>query len=42
MQMYALYKQATYGDNTAGKPYFWSGTDKWDAWTSKKGMSQVI
>jgi len=40
LEMYALYKQATYGDNTAGKPYFWSGTDKWDAWTSKKGMSQ--
>lgn len=41
LKIYALYKQATQGDNTAGKPSF---TDmvaraKWDAWEKLKGLT---
>ncbi|MCX7741876.1 MAG: acyl-CoA-binding protein [Tepidimonas sp.] len=42
LQLYALYKQATEGDNRSPKP---SLTDlvaraKWDAWTKLQGMSR--
>lgn len=42
LQLYALYKQATEGDNTTAKP---SLTDlvaraKWDAWNKVKGLSR--
>jgi acyl-CoA-binding protein len=42
LKIYALYKQATEGDNEAKKPSF---TDmvaraKWDAWNACKGASQ--
>ena len=42
LKIYALYKQATEGDNEAKKPSF---TDmvaraKWDAWEALKDMSQ--
>lgn len=42
LQLYALYKQATEGDNTSPKP---SLTDlvaraKWDAWSKLKGVSR--
>lgn len=42
LQLYALYKQATEGDNTTPKP---SLTDmvaraKWDAWTKLKGVAR--
>ena len=42
LQLYALYKQATEGDNTTAKP---SLTDlvaraKWDAWNKIKGLSR--
>lgn len=42
LQLYALYKQATLGDNTSPKP---SLTDlvaraKWDAWNKIKGLSR--
>ena len=42
LQLYALYKQATEGDNTTPKP---SLTDlvaraKWDAWSKLKGVSR--
>ncbi|MCS6810341.1 MAG: acyl-CoA-binding protein [Tepidimonas sp.] len=42
LQLYALYKQATEGDNCSPKP---SLTDlvaraKWDAWTKLQGMSR--
>ncbi|MFN4104002.1 MAG: acyl-CoA-binding protein [Tepidimonas sp.] len=42
LQLYALYKQATEGDNTTPKP---SLTDlvaraKWDAWNKIKGLSR--
>lgn len=42
LQLYALYKQATEGDNTSPRP---SLTDlvaraKWDAWTKLKGLNR--
>lgn len=42
LQLYALYKQATEGDNTTPKP---SLTDvvaraKWDAWAKLKGVAR--
>jgi len=42
-EIYGLFKQATNGDNTAAQPGLLSGFEargKWDAWESKKGMSQ--
>ena len=42
LTLYALYKQATSGDNTTSRPGFtdFTGKAKWDAWTEKKGLSQ--
>lgn len=39
LKLYALYKQATVGDNTEKKPGFSDmiGRAKWDAWTAMKG-----
>ena len=41
LKIYALYKQATTGDNTEKKPGFTDlvGRAKWDAWTACKGLS---
>ena len=41
LQLYALYKQATEGDNTGKKPSFSDivARAKWDAWTALKGTS---
>ncbi len=41
LKIYALYKQATTGDNTEKKPGFTDmvGRAKWDAWNSVKGTS---
>ena len=41
LQIYALYKQATAGDNTEKKPGFADmvGRAKWDAWNGFKGIS---
>jgi len=41
LQMYALFKQASTGDNTDRKPGFGDvvARAKWDAWTSRKGTS---
>lgn len=41
LKMYALYKQATAGDNTEKKPGFGDmvGRAKWDAWNNLKGTS---
>ncbi len=41
LKLYALYKQATEGDNVATKPGFSDlvGRAKWDAWTALKGTS---
>jgi len=41
LKLYALYKQATAGDNTETKPGFSDlvGRAKWDAWTAAKGKS---
>ncbi len=42
LQIYALYKQATSGDNAEKKPSFSDmiGRAKWDAWTKLKGTEQ--
>ena len=42
LKIYALYKQATAGDNTEKKPSFSDmvGRAKWDAWNALKGASQ--
>jgi acyl-CoA-binding protein len=41
LKIYALYKQATSGDNAEKKPGFVDmvGRAKWDAWNSVKGTS---
>ena len=41
LKLYALYKQATAGDNTEKKPGFGDmvGRAKWDAWNGVKGTS---
>lgn len=41
LKIYALYKQATTGDNTEKKPGFTDmvGRAKWDAWNQCKGTS---
>ena len=42
LKIYALYKQASAGDNTEPKPGFSDpvARAKWDAWTKLKGTSQ--
>lgn len=42
LKIYALYKQATVGDNTEKKPSFSDmvGRAKWDAWNNLKGTAQ--
>ena len=41
LKLYALYKQATVGDNAEDKPGFGDmvGRAKWDAWNGLKGTS---
>ena len=41
LKIYALYKQASAGDNTEKKPGFGDmvGRAKWDAWNSLKGTA---
>mgnify|MGYP003618696584 FL=1 len=41
LKIYALYKQATVGDNEEKKPGFTDlvGRAKWDAWAKRKGTS---
>jgi len=41
LKLYALYKQATAGDNAEKKPGFGDmvGRAKWDAWNGLKGTS---
>lgn len=41
LKIYALYKQATAGDNTEKKPSLTDmvGRAKWDAWSKLKGTS---
>lgn len=41
LKLYALYKQASSGDNTEKKPGFTDmvGRAKWDAWNGLKGTS---
>jgi diazepam-binding inhibitor (GABA receptor modulating acyl-CoA-binding protein) len=42
LKLYALYKQATSGDNDEKKPGFGDmvGRAKWDAWNGLKGTSK--
>jgi acyl-CoA-binding protein len=42
LKIYALFKQATEGDNTHDKPGFTDmiGTAKWNAWTKLAGTNQ--
>ena len=42
LQIYAMYKQASSGDNAEKKPSFSDmvGRAKWDAWTKLKGTEQ--
>jgi acyl-CoA-binding protein len=42
LKIYALYKQATQGDNAEKKPGFSDmvGRAKWDAWNGVKGTSK--
>ncbi len=44
LRIYALYKQATLGDNTEKKPSFSDmvGRAKWDAWDKLKGTSSDL
>ncbi|XP_055066201.1 acyl-CoA-binding domain-containing protein 7 [Misgurnus anguillicaudatus] len=41
LDLYGLYKQANVGDNNIDKPGMmdFKGKAKWDAWNSRKGMS---
>ena len=43
LKLYALYKQASVGDNTEKKPGFTDmvGRAKWDAWNLLKGTSST-
>ncbi len=43
LKIYALYKQATSGDNAEKKPGFGDmvGRAKWDAWNGLKGTSNA-
>ncbi|KXJ74126.1 acyl-CoA-binding protein homolog [Aedes albopictus] len=42
LELYALFKQASVGDNTTDKPGMFDlkGKAKWQAWSDKKGTSQ--
>ena len=42
LRLYGLYKQATAGDVSSGRPYAWdvAGRAKWDAWKSRSGVPQ--
>ncbi|CAO3599005.1 unnamed protein product [Absidia cylindrospora] len=42
LELYALFKQATLGDNNTASPGMFDpkGKAKWNAWTKVKGMSQ--
>ncbi|KJH44830.1 acyl CoA binding protein [Dictyocaulus viviparus] len=42
LELYALFKQGTIGDNNTDKPGMLDikGKAKWSAWDSKKGMKQ--
>ncbi|XP_048861994.1 acyl-CoA-binding protein [Brienomyrus brachyistius] len=42
LEIYSLFKQATVGDVNTSRPgmFDFTGKAKWDAWSSKKGMSK--
>ncbi|XP_018363036.1 PREDICTED: acyl-CoA-binding protein homolog isoform X2 [Trachymyrmex cornetzi] len=44
LELYALFKQATVGDNNTSKPGMLDlkGKAKWEAWNKKKGTSQEV
>jgi acyl-CoA-binding protein len=43
LKLYALYKQASYGDNGEAKPGFSDmiGRVKWEAWTGLNGLASA-
>ncbi|XP_025831202.1 acyl-CoA-binding protein homolog 1-like isoform X2 [Agrilus planipennis] len=43
LEIYALFKQATVGDNSTDKPGMLDlkGKAKWEAWNGKKGLAQA-
>ncbi|KAG0031732.1 Acyl-CoA-binding domain-containing protein 1 [Podila clonocystis] len=43
LKLYALFKQASVGDNDTPRPgmFDMKGKLKWDAWTEKKGVSSA-
>ncbi|KAG0049217.1 Acyl-CoA-binding domain-containing protein 1 [Gryganskiella cystojenkinii] len=43
LELYALFKQTTVGDNDTTRPGFtdFKGKAKWDAWTAKKGLASA-
>ncbi|XP_071108454.1 acyl-CoA-binding protein-like [Haliotis cracherodii] len=43
LEIYALFKQATFGDCNTDRPGMLDlkGKAKWDAWDSKKGIAQA-
>lgn len=42
LELYALFKQSIYGDNTTAQPSMFSlrAKAKWTAWSDKKGISK--
>ncbi|XP_054287411.1 acyl-CoA-binding protein homolog [Macrosteles quadrilineatus] len=42
LELYSLFKQGTFGDNTTDKPGFLDlkGKYKWEYWNKKKGMAK--
>ena len=42
VKLYGLFKQATIGDNTTPRPWFFQfdACAKWDSWTKQKGKPQ--
>ncbi|KAK9718583.1 acyl-CoA-binding protein (ACBP)/diazepam binding inhibitor (DBI)/endozepine (EP) [Basidiobolus ranarum] len=42
LELYALFKQGIFGDNTSEKPGMFDiqGKAKWEAWNGKKGLSK--
>ncbi|KAJ1979122.1 acyl-CoA-binding protein (ACBP)/diazepam binding inhibitor (DBI)/endozepine (EP) [Dimargaris verticillata] len=43
LQLYSLFKQGIFGDNTTAQPGMFdlSGKAKWNAWNEKKGKSKA-
>ncbi|XP_013116755.1 acyl-CoA-binding protein homolog [Stomoxys calcitrans] len=40
MELYALHKQATVGDNTTDEPSAWKAKAQWECWNKQMGKSK--